>query len=387
MEIGMNYSDPPDKSVCSECVEEAGLQDFISRRFKVGTCSYCDSETKVCSLNDLVPFIDECLRIEYVDAADALPYDSEEGELWGDQFSSLELLQECGLGGGSFEFVEDVANCLSTDSWASVFGLYDSTDREYSTAWEKFVNLVQKSFRYTFLAQPLESDDPSAEIHTASDLLAGLVKQHSMLVPIVSLDTSTVVYRARFSDSDRFELNAINLGPPEYKIAARYSNRMSPAGICYFYGALDPETAIAEIKVEVRSSVALGRFSCLRVLNLIDFANVMEVPSLFDENLNTVRTELKILNNFADEISKPCSPDSLLHVEYVPTQIITEYFRWCFQKNEKPVDGIIYRSSVRAGGRSVAFFFGSEACAEHEFESDREEEKVLLFQGADWVRD
>lgn len=38
------------------------------------------------------------------------------------------------------------------------------------------------------------------------------------------------------------------------------------------------------------------------------------------------------LDRFAHEVSKPVAPDALEHIEYVPTQIVTEYFRHAFER-------------------------------------------------------
>lgn len=54
------------------------------------------------------------------------------------------------------------------------------------------------------------------------------------------------------------------------------------------------------------------------------------------------------------EITKPI--DKNPGIEYVPTQIFTEYIRFL---NIYHIDGIIYRSSL-TGGRNIVLFYDNE---------------------------
>ena len=58
------------------------------------------------------------------------------------------------------------------------------------------------------------------------------------------------------------------------------------------------------------------------------------------------------------EITKPI--DKNPGIEYVPTQIFTEYIRFM---NNYHIDGIIYRSSL-TGGRNVVLFYDNETSAD-----------------------
>jgi hypothetical protein len=47
-------------------------------------------------------------------------------------------------------------------------------------------------------------------------------------------------------------------------------------------------------------------------------------PSLFDEQRRHLRAGLSFLHDFAADLAKPIEKDGREHIEYVPTQIVTE---------------------------------------------------------------
>jgi hypothetical protein len=62
------------------------------------------------------------------------------------------------------------------------------------------------------------------------------------------------------------------------------------------------------------------------------------------------------LNYFATELSKPIEKDDRAHIEYVPTQVITEYFRTEFRYQGRKIDGIRYRSARHVDHYSFVLF-------------------------------
>lgn len=56
---------------------------------------------------------------------------------------------------------------------------------------------------------------------------------------------------------------------------------------------------------------------------------------------------VQFLWQFVNEISKPVAHDGSEHIEYVPTQVVSEYFAQAFQYAKgKRIDGLIYPSAV-----------------------------------------
>ena len=65
----------------------------------------------------------------------------------------------------------------------------------------------------------------------------------------------------------------------------------------------------------------------------------------------------QFLAAFSDEISKPVAHDGSEHVEYVPTQVVSEYFSQVFTYSVgKKVDGLVYPSAVVNGGKNLVVF-------------------------------
>ncbi len=56
------------------------------------------------------------------------------------------------------------------------------------------------------------------------------------------------------------------------------------------------------------------------------------------------------------EISRPIARDDRIHIEYVPTQVVTEYVRNTLSVEGKPIDGIRYASSRNNSGTAIVLF-------------------------------
>lgn len=73
------------------------------------------------------------------------------------------------------------------------------------------------------------------------------------------------------------------------------------------------------------------------------------------------RGAILFLREFVKSISAPVVHDGGEHVEYVPTQVLTEYFRKHVSAPDgSPLDGIVYPSARRRGGRSLVVFRSRE---------------------------
>jgi hypothetical protein len=69
------------------------------------------------------------------------------------------------------------------------------------------------------------------------------------------------------------------------------------------------------------------------------------------------REELIFLEKFVEAISQPVEKDGCEHIDYVPSQVVSEYFALIFQVSRgKHLDGIVYPSAVRPGGRNLVLF-------------------------------
>jgi hypothetical protein len=130
-----------------------------------------------------------------------------------------------------------------------------------------------------------------------------------------------------------------------------------------FYGAEDVDTALAELRPQrLPRCATVATWTTARPLHYLDLVDV-QVPTLFDQGGKHLRPWLLFLRRFAEEVSQPVSPGGAA-VDYVPTQVFTEYVRHVIGDRDDPVRGIRYRSAVRPEGVSWVLFVGAEGCTE-----------------------
>ena len=136
---------------------------------------------------------------------------------------------------------------------------------------------------------------------------------------------------------------------------------MSPAGISMFYGCADVPTVVAEIGAHSSGRFAVvGEFVTTKPLRLVDLASLPPIPSLFDPDEREGFYELSFLHSLARDLSAPVVLDGREHIEYVPTQVVTEYLRWL---PDSRTDGILF-ASAQNGGVCCVIFCGPEGCAD-----------------------
>ena len=177
------------------------------------------------------------------------------------------------------------------------------------------------------------------------------------------LPANTKLFRGRVGPSGKPYRSARKLGPPPQRKAI--ANRMSPAGIPMFYGAVEEYTAVMETvvgRLQKGKVLNVGVFETKENMYVLDLTNVPSIPSLFSPGRHQ-RPILRFLRSFVNDLSKPIRKDDRVHTEYVPTQIVTEYFRHYFHMDSgPPIQGILYPSSRAKGGTACVLFFTREEC-------------------------
>jgi RES domain-containing protein len=146
----------------------------------------------------------------------------------------------------------------------------------------------------------------------------------------------------------------IHLGPPP--AARARAGRMNAHGIAAFYGASDPEVALAEVRPPVGSRAVVGEFELLRDLRLLDVTALQSLyveGSVFDP-AHQRRLELaKFMARLSDRITMPVMPDDE-PTEYLITQMIAAYLA---RRSAPGLDGILFRSVQQPGEqRNVVLF-------------------------------
>ena len=126
-----------------------------------------------------------------------------------------------------------------------------------------------------------------------------------------------------------------------------------------FYVSDNPDTALRET-VQCPDTFAIGKFRTRREAKILDLTDGPPIPSLFTSIPETSEYDPRqpaiFLNHFAAELSKPIARDDRSHIEYIPPQIITEYFRIHRFHEGVALDGIRYRSARHADHCSLVLF-------------------------------
>jgi len=132
---------------------------------------------------------------------------------------------------------------------------------------------------------------------------------------------------------------------------------MNPAGISYLYMAKERQTALGEVLSGPPCRAAVAKFSLKADMLILDLTNLPNPPSVFDTENYYTREAVLFLDAFVDTISTPTPKDGREHVEYVPSQIVSEYFAQVFKcDKEHSVDGIGFPSAVVPNGRNLVLF-------------------------------
>jgi hypothetical protein len=208
-------------------------------------------------------------------------------------------------------------------------------------------------------------------------------------------ERGTTLYRVRVHAADKVLTTVDELGPPSREDALQ-PNRMSPAGIVMFYGAFEKETAIAETFQPEREGAAekvvtVAKFETLSEFVVLDLDELPPIPSFFESTSSEQREGIGFLHDFVEDLIQPIARDGTEHIDYVPTQIVTEYFRHRFVTEDgRRLRGILYPSSRVKDGTSCVLFVDQFECGvpEQYGKEDRQvlrlrEDQIERIKGAD----
>lgn len=334
----MHDTPDSDACVCTECFDDPDLRSFIEANQKRGfsACSFCGAEgddVVVSRFDELMAHVDACIHEQYDLAANCLAWEGREGGWLGASYwDTPDLLREqIGI-----EFPRDGDESLF---WAMCSSLEhtDSCRRNpYGESplnrlrfdWDEFTSVVKYHTRF-FIDSHLPEKELALSPERANprDFLNAIGDAARRLDLFVDLNTEAVLYRVRFQRSGAPYTLPGELGPPKRETAF-VSNRMSPPGIVMFYCAMDRKTALAETCKEV-GNYSIGTFQTLRPLRVLDLTRIPEAPGFFariPDRQEWNRHEALFFQEFVKDLTQPIERDDRVHLEYVPTQVIVEYF-------------------------------------------------------------
>lgn len=356
--------DDPGRLVCPDCIADEGLRRYVSRMALIGTdrCGFCGGPgPHGLHLQELFRYMAEMIRAEWGDPYHEAAWDQEDEVYVAVRtLDSDDLLAELGEPLANEDLRKAFVDAFEHD-WCQADPYRLPPPERLASSWGRFARYVKEDARYLFLRTGRSRDaypDPD-EIEPAAMLEElGVSIVNSALIG--RLPAGAVLFRARQHRLAETLATPAELGSPPREHAG--ANRMSPAGIPMFYGAEDVETALAELRLEAHPRRAtVAAWSTARELAYLDLVDV-EVYSLFDMTGRAQRPWRLFLRRFAEEAAQPVSADAG-GIDYVPTQIVTEFVRHeLLDGDGSPVRGIRYRSAARPGGVSWVLFVDAAGC-------------------------
>jgi hypothetical protein len=353
------------KYVCSACVGDKDLGRFIKDNGNRSQCTYCESKHSiVLHFDELMSFILDCLSQEYGDPNNV-------GVAWdkgwvGDVFDTYDFLDKVGIPIENMEFQEDILYSLSDRQWCKQDFYNLSPELVLSYGWREFVDAVKHKSRYVFYRVPDSREYRGYEELSPGYFLDALCSVIESLSLYKKIEVGTGLIRIRIHRKDEKFTKAEELGPPPLEYAT-YPNRMSPSGIPMFYGAYNLKTAIAETYTpDGQSKVGtVGKFETVKELTLVDLSKLPPPKGIFSGASRDYRHGLSFLKEFLEDFTAPVSKDGREHIDYVPTQVVSEHLRFIHKTGEgSSIDGIIYPSSKDRGKKAVVLFCENKNCSD-----------------------
>jgi hypothetical protein len=366
-------------------VDDDSLQEAIRESLACSFCDFCDREANeliAAPVDALILPILEGLQTEWADPVDELMYIGREGGYQGTVLTSSELLLwEIDPFSENVTLVKEVANLLDDYHWCKKdYGVLRASDA-LAMGWEKFCRKVKHETRYMFFEDEQDNSEPRwrhPDDVRPEEMLESVGYAVREVGLIRSVTKGETFVRARIDAPAIVHSNARALGPPPTEFALQ-SNRMSPAGIPMFYGAMDAETALAEVRSEegTPAVATLGTWAVAREFDIVDLTQLPFVPSLFNRRLRHLRDPIIFLYNFVKDLAKPVAKDRYEHIEYV-----TEYFRYQFRQgsDSQRVLGIAYPSSRNPGGTAIVLFFTQHHCVDVLEDNNSSEKPYLVLE-------
>ena len=348
--------------VCTGCIGEPGIRDFIENNKVDEECSYCKGKgIPVAPLDEVAAHMKPCISEEYDDTNEWAVYDSESGyrvEAWDTWDLLTDELQIDLPNDSNMELLKEIIGRLPEYVWCrrDPFDVTDQEKARYDWAWFSEVVMHRRRFFFEGYA---DSDDDSL---SPGNLLEKAFKYAEFYELFEILPCETQLFRARFQKPGENHTSAQDLGPPPKELATK-SNRMSPPGIPMFYACNIPETSLRETAYE-EGRFAVGLFTTRRPALILDLTKVPPTPSLFQPYSDTIefrpREVLGFLNHVANEISRPIERDDRVHFNYTPTQVVTEFIRGKLIRDDASIDGIKFNSAVHQNHSSFVIFGSQE---------------------------
>jgi hypothetical protein len=350
----MSYAS--ERSICYDCLSDSDLSDLVRVSAGQQDCSFCGRHEQTDVAVDFDWLMEKIRDVvnQYFSTADdeCIPYDREEDKYIFATYDTYEVLENLGLPSENSTVNDAIIDSLGQEIWCDRNpGRLDGAEL-YKSSWERFCEIVKHKARYFF--SKITKESPEDELVSILGLLKTIRSLTQDAGMVKMLDVGTSFYRVRHHEVNDVCTTWQKLGSPPIEHAK--ASRMSPAGVSVFYAALDMDTARAESTLRSkRGWIFTGaKWTNSRPLRVLDLSSRPAIPGVYG-TARQDREDVVFLRHFVRSIGEPVVPDDRVHIEYVPTQIVTEYFRYHPSPSDQPFDGIIY-PSAQCKGQSIVIF-------------------------------
>lgn len=366
--------------VCASCFSDQALRAWIRGHGGPRGCDVCGKfDSATVPFHKLVAHIEQRIGLYFGRAIDQLGYCSAEGGYLGVHWDSWDMLDKAGLmlpRDDKGKLYSAIACAMADEPWCDFdVGALDLDDALWRS-WESFCETVKHKRRFFFHASGRDDQDS----FTPASLLRRIAHSSEELGLVVAFPPGLGLWRARSNLPKRRRVAASDFSPPPVQLALQ-SNRMNPAGIPMLYLASSTKTALKEIRA---NQAKVGLWRTVRSLRILDLRHLPPVPSMFADAERRVVLTLRFLHDFANDIMKTSERDEKVHIDYLPSQVVTEFMRDHTFANGV-LDGIAYRSTVHPRGWNVALFLGPIELGLETRERGTTPPPVLRFEKSIWV--
>lgn len=343
--------------VCADCFSDEGLKEYVENEATELTCTFCSAESEdpiAAPVTKVAGYINERLYEEFDLAENCLSWDNEDKKFMGETWTTYELLADVvglDLPNDDGSLFDAIGSEVDDNTWCRKHPYSLDNVEEAQWSWELFCRIVKHERRFFFL----DSKDEHDEVLSPKELLEKILDDAEKVGLLIAYAPGALtLHRVRFQEPSARYVTPADLGPPP---EAKQSNRMSPAGVVMFYANDTVETALRETaSSRGPGTYAVATFVATRPLVVLNLAQLPPIPSIFEQVSDTLeydpRKTLQFLPEVAIAISQLVPRDGREHVEYVPTQVVTEFVR---SRQQNPIDGIQYTSAVDGGNSFVLF--------------------------------
>ncbi len=358
------------KYVCPDCFSDYAIQSFIQDNADEEICSYCATKSEApiaADLSEVIKFIMKGIISEYSNPYDEnMEYDSDEGGYLGEVYHTSDIFEdEIAPLIENENLISDISGSLTDTYWCRKDYYWLPEHQKLIFNWDQFSEQVKHKTRYVFLRLPAKSseyvlEDPD-EIPTR-EMLNRLGRVLSETNLCRTFDPGHIFHRVRVHKREEICNDVEGCGPPLPE-EVMTSGRMSPAGIAMFYGALDEKTALIETHDPNKEVITCSKWKSLHILRFLDLTNIPDLPSIFDPERRIERPNIRFLWSFKEDLVKPPHKDKFEHVDYVPTQVFTEYIRYLYSNpHGDSFDAILYPSRKHPAHTNCVIFCERQNC-------------------------